>query len=146
MSGDQVRSPSLHSRFLLTAALFFALTAAVHAMTSSEYLQSLEAAARVADPEFKAFSASRGQQWFNSRHGTDWSCSTCHTGDPLSTGRHATTGRQIAPLAPAANPARLVDVARMEKWFKRNCNDVLGRACSAAEKGDVLAYLTSLKR
>jgi hypothetical protein len=64
----------------------------------------------------------------------------------LSTGRHATTGREIAPLAPAANPARLVDVDRIEKWFKRNCNDVLRRACTAAEKGDVLAYLTSLKR
>ncbi|MDE2586182.1 MAG: DUF1924 domain-containing protein, partial [Betaproteobacteria bacterium] len=25
--------------------------------------------------------------------------------------------------------------------FRRNCKDVLSRACSAEEKGDVLAYL-----
>jgi hypothetical protein len=29
----------------------------------------------------------------------------------------------------------------VEKWFKRNCNDVLARACTPAEKADVLAYL-----
>jgi hypothetical protein len=34
----------------------------------------------------------------------------------------------------------------MEKWFKRNCGDVLGRVCTPAEKGDVIAYLNSLKR
>ena len=33
---------------------------------------------------------------------------------------------------------------KVEKWFRRNCNDVLGRACTASEKGDVLAYLMSL--
>ena len=56
------------------------------------------------------------------------------------------TGRTIAPLAPAANAARLTEVAKIEKWFRRNCNDVLRRDCTAAEKGDVIAYLTSLKR
>ncbi len=49
-------------------------------------------------------------------------------------------------MAPAANPERLTDTAKMEKWFKRNCGDVLGRACTPSEKGDVIAYLTSLKR
>jgi hypothetical protein len=34
----------------------------------------------------------------------------------------------------------------VEKWFKRNCNDVAGRACTALEKGDVLTYLLSLKK
>jgi len=33
----------------------------------------------------------------------------------------------------------------VEKWFKRNCNDVLGRACSAQEKADFTAYMISLK-
>jgi mono/diheme cytochrome c family protein len=132
--------------FPAMAALLLALAGPALAEVPSAYLQSLQAAARAADPAFNAFSASRGQGWFNARHGTDWSCSTCHTENPLSAGRHATTGREIAPLAPAANPARLTDVERIEKWFKRNCNDVVGRACTAAEKGDVLAYLTSLKR
>ena len=39
----------------------------------------------------------------------------------------------------------LTDVARVDKWFRRNCNDVLSRECSAAEKADVLAYLNGLK-
>ena len=94
-------------------------------------------------PEFSGFSAARGAQWFASRHGTDWSCATCHTASPLASGRHATTGRAIAPLAPAANPQRLTDTAKIEKWFKRNCNDVLGRARTQAEKGDAIAWLTS---
>jgi Domain of unknown function (DUF1924) len=139
----------MQTRFLPATAPFLALALvlsnAAVAQVPPDYLQSLQAAARSADPAFAAFSASRGQGWFNARHGTDWSCSTCHTGNPLSAGRHATTGRSISPLAPAANPVRLTDAARIEKWFKRNCNDVIGRACTPAEKGDVLAYLTSLK-
>lgn len=74
----------------------------------------------------------------------DWSCATCHTANPLQPGRHAVTGKPIQPLAPAANPARLRDPAKVGKWFKRNCNDTLGRECTAAEKADVVAYLLSL--
>ena len=133
-------------KFLPMVALLLALSGAAGAQVPPDYLQSLQSAARSADPAFSGFSAARGRGWFDARHGTDWSCSTCHTENPLSTGRHATTARSIAPLAPAANPARLTDVARMEKWFRRNCIDVAGRACTAAEKGDLLAYLTSLKR
>jgi len=118
----------------------------VAAEVPADYLRSLDAAARANAAGFTGFSAARGAAWFSSRHGTDWSCATCHTSDPLAGGRHATTGRSITPLAPAANPERLTDTAKVEKWFKRNCNDVLGRACTPAEKGDVIAYLTSLKR
>lgn len=141
-------SPLLSRARRLVATVALALTAVVHvsaAATPAEYLQSLQAAARTADPAFTAFSPQRGQSWFSARHGSDWSCSTCHTDNPLATGRHATTGRSIAPLAPAANPERLTDVAKIEKWFRRNCNDVIGRACTPAEKGDVVVYLTSLK-
>jgi hypothetical protein len=55
------------------------------------------------------------------------------------------TGKAIQPLAPVANAARLTDTAKVDKWFRRNCKDVLGRECTAAEKGDVIAYLISLK-
>ncbi len=136
--------------FLRTAAvctvLLLALASASGAQVPADYLKSLETGARAADSGFAGFSAQRGQVWFNTRHGTDWSCSTCHTENPLNAGRHATTGRSIAALAPAANPERLTDAAKMEKWFKRNCGDVLGRACTPLEMGDVIAYLTSLKR
>lgn len=87
----------------------------------------------------------RGQQLFTSRHGREWSCSSCHGGVPTRAGRHAATGKPIAPLAPAFNPERFADAAKTEKWFRRNCNDVMGRECSAAEKADVIAWLRTLK-
>ena len=59
--------------------------------------------------------------------------------------RHASTGKAISPLAPAFNPKRFSDAAKTEKWFRRNCNDVVGRECSNAEKADLLAWLISLK-
>ena len=35
---------------------------------------------------------------------------------------------------------------KVAKWFKRNCNDVLDRECTAQEKGDVLSYLLTVKK
>jgi mono/diheme cytochrome c family protein len=91
-------------------------------------------------------SAARGQEFFTSKHGKDWSCSSCHTSNPTSEGKHAATGKLISPLAPAANAERFTDTAKTEKWFRRNCNDVMGRECSAAEKADVMAWLMSIKK
>jgi hypothetical protein len=89
--------------------------------------------------------AARGQAFFTGKHGKDWSCSTCHTAKPTVDGKHATTGKVIMPMAPAADPKRFTDAAKTEKWFKRNCNDVVGRECTAGEKADVLSWLVSLK-
>src|SRR6266853_5972744 len=50
--------------------------------------------------------AARGQAFFTARHGGQWSCATCHTEAPTVTGRHASTGKSIAPLAPAFDPGR----------------------------------------
>jgi cytochrome c553 len=87
----------------------------------------------------------RGQAFFTSRHGGEWSCSSCHGNPPTSSGKHASTGKAIDAMAPAANPAAFTSTAKVDKWFRRNCNDVLKRECSAGEKADVLAYLLSLK-
>jgi hypothetical protein len=89
--------------------------------------------------------AARGQAFFTTTHGKDWSCSSCHGAVPTQTGKHAATGKPIGALAPAFNAERFTDAAKAEKWFRRNCNDVVGRACSAAEKADVLTWLLSLK-
>lgn len=89
--------------------------------------------------------ATRGQAFFTTRHGAEWSCASCHGTPPTSQGKHANTGKVIAPLAPAFNPKAFTDTAKVDKWFRRNCNDVVNRECSAGEKADVLAYLTSLK-
>jgi cytochrome c peroxidase len=90
-------------------------------------------------------SAARGERFFADRHGREWSCASCHCTPPLQNGKHASTGKAIEPLAPAANPRRFSDEAKVEKWFRRNCNDVLGRECSAGEKADLIAWLATLK-
>ena len=118
----------------------------VSAATSAEIQKSFDTAAPASAPGFSGFSAERGQRFFGSTHGNDWSCVSCHTSSPVATGKHAKTGKEIAPLAPATNPQRFADAAKVEKWFNRNCNDVLGRVCTAQEKGDVLAYLMSLAK
>ncbi len=92
-----------------------------------------------------ASSATRGEAFFTQKHGKEWSCTSCHGTPPTKDGAHAITRKRIAPLAPAFNAESLQDMARAEKWLKRNCGDVVGRACTAAEKADVVAYLMSLK-
>jgi len=89
--------------------------------------------------------AERGRALFTARHGREWSCSSCHGDIPTGAGRHASTGKTIAPLAPAFDAERFTDSVRVEKWFRRNCNDVMGRECTTAEKADVIAWLLSLK-
>ncbi len=89
--------------------------------------------------------AERGQALFTQRQGGEWSCASCHGTPPTAQGKHASTSKAIAPLAPTFNPKAFTDTAKVDKWFKRNCKDVLSRECSAQEKADVLAYLISLK-
>ncbi|WP_414638952.1 DUF1924 domain-containing protein [Aquabacterium sp.] len=90
-------------------------------------------------------SATRGQQFFKATHGGEWSCASCHGSLPTQAGRHASTNKTIGALAPAANAERFTNPSKVEKWFRRNCKDVLSRECSAAEKADVLAWLITLK-
>jgi mono/diheme cytochrome c family protein len=116
------------------------LSPLAHAVTPAEQLATYTAqAAAPAD-------AARGQPFFTNRHGKDWSCASCHGASPTGEGKHASTGKPIAPLAPAFNPERFTDPAKTEKWFRRNCKDVLARECTAGEKADVLAWLVTLKR
>ena len=89
--------------------------------------------------------ADKGKAFFAARHGGEWSCASCHGAPPTVQGQHAGTGKSIAPLAPAFNPKGFTDTAKVDKWFRRNCKDVLSRECTAIEKADVLAYLNALK-
>ena len=122
-------------------AAALALAGTAQAVQPGELLAGYEATARRESPAFAGVSALRGEQFFNARHGAEWSCASCHGASGTAQGKHAKTGKVIAPLSPAANPERFADAAKAEKWFRRNCSDVLGRACTSAEKGDVLAYL-----
>jgi mono/diheme cytochrome c family protein len=123
------------------AALFVCAVAAsaVQAATPADLLAGY--AAQAGTPA----AAARGQAFFTGRHGREWACASCHGATPTQTGKHAATGKAIEPLAPAFNGLRFTDLAKSEKWFRRNCNDVLGRECSASEKADLLAWLLTLK-
>jgi hypothetical protein len=135
----------MNHRFNLAAALLaVVLPAAAAAQSAAAYLQALDAQAKT-QPGFAGFSAPRGAAFFTKTGSGDWSCSSCHSANPVAAGKHVKTGKEIAPLAPAVNPTRLTDEAKAEKWFKRNCNDVLGRDCTAQEKGDIATWLLALK-
>jgi hypothetical protein len=45
------------------------------------------------------------------------------------------------PSRPWPRPARFSNPAKVEKWFKRNCTEVLGRACTPAEKADFIKFV-----
>ncbi|GAB1232739.1 DUF1924 domain-containing protein [Ferrigenium sp. UT4] len=74
--------------------------------------------------------------------GEKMSCSTtCHNSDFAKEGKHHKTGKVIHPMSAKVNPERYTDVKKMEKWFKRNCNDTWGRDCTAQEKTDFLTFM-----
>lgn len=91
--------------------------------------------------------AARGKMFFFANHGTGKpdtpACTACHTTNLSAPGK-TRTGKTIEPMAASVSPQRFTDPANVEKWFKRNCADVVGRACTAQEKSDILAFLSSL--
>lgn len=90
----------------------------------------------------------RGEKFFLTKRtradGEKVACASCHTENPKARGQ-TRAHKIIEPLAPVANRERFTDPAKVEKWFKRNCNDVLERPCTAQEKADFIAYLLSVK-
>lgn len=126
---------------VVAAALAASLAGPVHAADTSIAQQLAQWSAQAGKPG----DAARGEVFFNAKHGGEWSCASCHGTPPTGPGRHASTGKAIDPLAPAFNPKAFTDSARVDKWLRRNCKDVLARECSGAEKADVLAYLNGLK-
>jgi len=95
------------------------------------------------------FSASAGEKLWKQEHeapeGAESpkprNCQTCHGVDLSKPGEHVRTGKVIDPMALSVNPQRFSDVKKIKKWFRRNCKWVLGRVCTAQEKGDILTYL-----
>lgn len=106
-------------------------------------LREYEAVARRENPAFRGFSGAEGRRIYLAEHVQDGervSCATCHTADPRQRGR-TPVGKVVEALAPAANPDRFTDRRETEKWFKRNCKQVVGRECTAEEKGHFLTYV-----
>lgn len=117
------------------------------AETPAQILDGLTQEARGQQAAFSP-SAVRGEQFYHSRQsggGEAESCAACHTRDAKARGQHVRTHKVIEPLAPVANRERFTDPAKVEKWFKRNCKEVLGRTCTPQEKADFTAYVLSIK-
>ena len=114
--------PNLMKRSIVLsgAVLLTVLSATSHAATPQSFLEGYAQEAKAQNPAFKGFSVKAGESFYKQTHGGDWSCSSCHTDNPTA-------------------------VAKVNKWFKRNCNDVLKRECTAEEKGNLLTYLLSAK-
>lgn len=109
-------------------------------------LNGLSDAAKATSGRFDGFSAERGrllhEQRFTGGKPDTPSCTTCHSADPQRAGK-SPTGKPIEPLALSVSPQRYSDAAKVEKWFRRNCLEVMGRECTSLEKGDWLAYMLS---
>jgi hypothetical protein len=112
-----------------------------------DYLTALRADAKKETPSFTSFDAKRGEVIFTSEHigkkGKAISCVSCHGNDFSKSHQNFFTGKIIEPLSPKANPTRLSDAKTIDKWLKRNFNDVYNREGTALEKGDVLTYILS---
>ena len=129
---------------LACAAILFA--AASQAGVREDQLAQYASAAKVASPAFAGFSAERGKtlhtQNFTGGKPDTPACTSCHGKDTRNAGR-APSGKTIEAMALSTSPTRYTDPAKVEKWFKRNCTEVLGRVCTEQEKGDWLTFMLS---
>ncbi len=131
----------------LPALLLLLASLAGHAETPQQIRQTYVAEAASQQAGF-APSAKRGEALFRQRFAINDkmpACTSCHTDNPLNAGQHAVTGKTIRPLATVANAERFTDPAKVEKWFGRNCKEVVGRACTPAEKADFVAFMSEVR-
>ena len=129
-------------RILIISALVFNLG---FSAVVDDYLNSLKQEVLQENPKFTGFDAKRGEEIFTSKHigkkGKEISCTTCHTSNLSNSGENTFTGKTIEPLSPKANSKRFTQIKEIEKWMKRNFNDVYNREGTALEKGDVTTYI-----
>lgn len=131
-------------KIALVVPVLLALSAPAYAGDTSPSALVKSYAAQAGRPA----SVANGKAFFLGKHSGGKpdtpSCSTCHTQNPRNGGRQVRTGKPIDPMAPRVNPKRFSDSKNVAKWFIRNCSTVLGRECSAGEKADIIAWLSSL--
>ena len=130
---------------ILAVGLGLSLLAQEFNAPMKAYMEALHVEAKTTNPSFSGFDAKRGEALFNGVHiskkGKEISCTTCHSTNLTKGGTNINTSKPITALAPSVNSTRLTDTAEVEKWLRRNFNDVFAREGSVLEKGDVLTYL-----
>ncbi len=127
----------------LPALLLLLISVVGHAETPIQIRQTYASEATRQQAGF-APEVKRGEAFFRQRFANNDkmpSCTSCHTEHPVNAGQHAITGKAIRAMAVVANGERFTDSAKVEKWFGRNCKEVVGRACTPAEKADFVAYM-----
>jgi hypothetical protein len=135
-----------HRLGVLLIAACCAVTRAASSGPQQPLLEFYASEAKASDPAFSGFSAERGEHLFRTRFPDGKpdtpSCTACHTTDPRKSGQ-TRAGKDIDPMAVSVSPKRYTDQAKAEKWFGRNCGNVLGRECTATEKGDFITFMLS---
>lgn len=154
------------------AVLAFSLCSAYSfADTPEQILERYAGLARHEDPAFAGFSAEHGHELYFQKRVLPVvgaiNCASCHMADPreqiiahkskvlcrqchvINDSEHPHPKdaklRKILPLAPSANPKRLTNFEHVEEFLKPNCEMVIGRECTTQEKGDIIAWLISVK-
>ncbi len=133
-------------KYCVLLGMLFSVNA--FAATPQDLLKQYEVQAKQENAAFAGFSADAGASFFRTErahsNGQKVSCATCHTSDPRNQGK-TRANKVIEPMAPIVNAQRFTDSVKVEKWFGRNCKDVLERACTAKEKGDYIQFMLSVR-
>ena len=86
----------------------------------------------------------KGKAMYDANYGTGKPdtpmCTSCHGKSPQQGGM-TRTSKPIDPMAVSRTPDRFTDPAKVAKWFRRNCNGVIGRECTPQEKVDFISYM-----
>lgn len=117
------------------------------ASAAADPLAEYVAAAQADSADFSP-SYQRGEAFYNRQLGRSADmpgCYSCHTRDPRNSGEHVITGKGIRPMAVSTNRKRFTRMKKTEKWFRRNCKELLDRPCTAAEKADFITYLKGVQ-
>ncbi|WP_375231031.1 DUF1924 domain-containing protein [Roseobacter sp. S98] len=129
------------------ALLLSFLGTTLHAGGVDDLINYYMAQAKSETQSFAGFDADRGEELylkeFSSGKPDTPSCTSCHTNDPTQVGE-TRAGKAIDPMAVSVSPERYQTLKKAEKWFGRNCRSVLGRECTAIEKGDFLSFMKGL--
>jgi len=133
---------------LIAIALMFSLLSKpLDAAGIDDLLNHYATQAKSENQPFSDFDSDRGEELYLKEFSTGKvdtpSCTSCHTNDPTQVGE-TRAGKAIDPMAVSVSPERYQTLKKAEKWFGRNCRSVLGRECTATEKGDFLSFMKGL--
>jgi len=136
--------------YILAALLSVtAFSAQADVETAQKLADKYAVIAKNINPASTGLSAEDGKKFFNREltiKGQQVACASCHTTNPAIEGKHIVTNKPIRPLAPAVNEKRFTSVETVEKNFTKHCNDIIGRDCTAQEKGNYIAYLITVTK